>query len=129
MYVRAYLCMSICMHVCVYMGVCMYMHACTLGVYFDTHLTTKAHIARVSRTCFYHLRRLRSIRGCLGREVTAQLVSAYIISRLDYCYSILANLPASTQAPLQRVFTAAARTSTSQQCAFASAGPLLWNCL
>ena len=34
-----------------------------IGVYFDTHMTTKAHIARVSRTCFYHLLRLRSIRG------------------------------------------------------------------
>src|SRR6218665_955355 len=69
----------------------------------------KVHITRVSRTCFYHLRRLRSNRGCLGREVTAQLVSAYIISRLDYCNSILADLPASTLAPLQRVLNAAAR--------------------
>src|SRR6218665_739002 len=69
----------------------------------------KVHITRVSRTCFYHLCRLRSIRGCLGREVTAQLVSTYIISRLDYCNSILANLPASTLAPLQRVLNAAAR--------------------
>jgi len=68
----------------------------------------KAHIARVSRTCFYHLRRLRSIRGCLAREVTAQLVSAYITSWLDYCNSILANLPASTLVPLQRVLNAAA---------------------
>lgn len=80
-----------------------------LGVLFDTHLTMKAHISRVSRTCFYHLRRLRSIRRCLGREVTARLVSALIISRLDYCNAILANLPASTLAPLQRVLNAAAR--------------------
>ena len=80
-----------------------------LGVYFDTHLTMKAHIARVSRTCFYHLRHLRSIQGCLAREVTAKLVSAYIISRLDYCNCILANLPVSTLAPMQRVLNAAAR--------------------
>src|SRR6218665_3617202 len=79
-----------------------------LGVLFDTHLTMKAHISRVSRTCFYHLRRLRSIRRCLGREVTARLVSALIISRLDYCNAIPANLPASTLAPLQRVLNAAA---------------------
>src|SRR6218665_1534449 len=78
-----------------------------LGVLFDTHLTMKAHISRVSRTCFYHLRRLSSIRRCLGREVTARLVSAVIISRLDYCNAILATLPASTLAPLQRVLNAA----------------------
>src|SRR6218665_2198978 len=80
-----------------------------LAVLFDTHLTIKAHISRVSRTCFYPLRRLRSIRRCLGREVTARLVSALIISRLDYCNAILANLPASTLAPMQRVLNAAAR--------------------
>ena len=31
-------------------------------------------MARVARTCFYHLRRLRSIRRCLGHDVTARLV-------------------------------------------------------
>ena len=56
-------------------------------------------------TCFYHLRRLRSIRRSLGRDVTARLVSALVISRLDYCNSVLAHLPASTL----RVINAAAR--------------------
>ena len=50
-----------------------------LGVYFDSHLTMKAHVARVARTCFYHLRRLRSIRRSLGHDVTARLVSALVI--------------------------------------------------
>jgi len=82
-----------------------------LGVLFDTHLTMKAHISRVSRTCFYHSRRMRSIRRCLGREMTARMVSALVISRIDYCNAILAYLPASTFAPLQRVglLNAAAR--------------------
>ena len=78
-------------------------------VYFDSHLTMKAHVARVARTCFYHLRRLRSIRRSLGRDVTARLVSALVISRLDYCNSVLAHLPASTLAPLQRDINAAVR--------------------
>jgi len=33
----------------------------------------------------YHLRRLRSVRHQLGRDVTARLVSALVLSRLDYC--------------------------------------------
>ena len=80
-----------------------------LGVYFDSHLIIKAHVARVARTCFYHLRRMRSIRHSLRRDVTARLVSALVISLLDYCNSVLAHSPASTLVPLQRVINAAAR--------------------
>jgi len=49
------------------------------------------------------------VRGQLGQEVTGRLVSAFILSRLDYCNAILAGLPASTLAPPQRVMHAAAR--------------------
>ena len=38
-----------------------------------------------------------------------QLVLALIMSRLDYCNSVLAGLPTSTLQPLQRVHNAAAR--------------------
>ena len=79
-----------------------------LGVYIDSHFTMIAHdVARVARTCFFHLRRLRSIRHSLGRDGTARLVSALVISRLDYCNCVPTHLPASTLAPLQRVLNAA----------------------
>ena len=42
-------------------------------------------------------------------DITARLLSAYIISRFDYCNSVLAGLPKSTTAPLQRVQNSAAR--------------------
>ena len=40
---------------------------------------------------------------------SAQLVSAFILSRLDYCNSVLTGLPRCTTEPLQRVLDAAAR--------------------
>ena len=56
-----------------------------------------------------HIRRLRQVCRRIGQEVTQQLVLALIMSRLDYCNSVLAALPTSMLQPLQRVQNAAAR--------------------
>jgi len=80
-----------------------------LGVYMDSELTTEEHVAKIAAACFYHIRRLRQVRRRVGQEVTRQLVLALIMSRLDYCNSVLAGLPTSTLQPLQRVQNAAAR--------------------
>jgi len=58
---------------------------------------------------FFHLRRLRQVRRLLGRDVTANLVCAFVLSRLDYGNALLAGLPYATIAPLKRVLNAAVR--------------------
>jgi hypothetical protein len=55
-----------------------------LGLYVDAELTMQEHVSRTARACFPHIRRLRSVRRQLGYQETAQLVSALILSRLDY---------------------------------------------
>ena len=73
----------------------------------------KEHVAKIAAACFYHIRRLRQVRHRVGQEVTQQLVLALIMSRLDYCNSVLAALPTSTLQPLQLVQNAAARLMAS----------------
>ena len=80
-----------------------------LGVYLDAELTMKHHVNRVTSNCFFQLRRLRQIRRVAGPDVTQRLVSALVLSRLDYCNAALAGLPQATLRPLQRAQNAAAR--------------------
>jgi len=80
-----------------------------LGVLLDNQLTMKQHVNRVASSCFFHLRRLRQIKRLVTLEATNQLVAAVILGRLDYCNSVVAGLPWSTVAPLQRVQNAAVR--------------------
>jgi len=80
-----------------------------LGVMIDDELSMRVHVSRTAQTCFYHLRQLRSISQQLSSDVATQLMSAFVLSRLDYCNTVLAGLRASTLAPFQRVLHAAGR--------------------
>ena len=73
----------------------------------------KTHISKVISSCYHELRRICPLRRLIGQDVAQQLFSAFILSRLDYCNSLLSRLPGSTIQPLQRVMNAAARIVTN----------------
>ena len=79
-----------------------------LGVYMDSELTMKEHVAKIAAACFYDIRRLRQVRRRMARKSHSSW-PVLIMPRLDYCNSVLAGLPTSTLQPLQRVQNAAAR--------------------
>jgi len=72
-------------------------------------VTVSCQYSIVTSACFYHIRRLKQICRLLGPDVATSLVSAFVLSRLDYCNSILAGLPKTTIASLQHAQNAAAR--------------------
>ena len=45
-----------------------------LGVILDCELSMKKHISKVTSVCYYHLRRLKTVRRILGEKTTANLV-------------------------------------------------------
>ena len=60
-----------------------------LGFILDCHLTINEHVSIITRTCNFKLRRPVSIRRLLRNTTTATLVSAFALSRIDYCSSLL----------------------------------------
>ena len=60
-----------------------------LGVTLDCHISLKTHVLNIVRTANFELRRIGSIRSLLINDATATLVSVFILSRLDYCNSLL----------------------------------------
>ena len=83
-----------------------------LGVIIDAQLTMRCHAENVARSCFYHLRQLRSIRRSLTFESTCTLMHAFNNSRLDYCNAVLNGADDGVVQRLQIVLHAAARLIT-----------------
>ena len=60
-----------------------------LGLTLDCHLTMKTHISNLVRSANVKLRRVSSIRHLLSTDATKILVSAFVLSRVDYCNYLL----------------------------------------
>ena len=75
-----------------------------LGVHVDSNLSMSTHINYLTRTCFYHIRQLRTVRRSLTVDTTYALVGALVHSQLDYYNSVLAGQPKYCFDKLQSCF-------------------------
>ena len=80
-----------------------------LGVYVDSDVTMTVHVTATVRACFAALRQIRSVRRSLSRQALLTLVRALVISKVDYCNSVLAGVSGHLLDRLQSVLNAAAR--------------------
>ena len=83
-----------------------------LGVEMDYKLNFKGHVDKIRQSCFFHLKRLRSIRSYIPKEHFITLVHAFVTSRLDFCNSIFYSLPDSLVTRVQTVQNATAKCLT-----------------
>ena len=74
-----------------------------LGFTLDCHLTMNAHVSNIAWTCYFELGRLASIRRFLTNTATATLVSAFVLSRIDYCDSLLSGYTHDATSHLQQI--------------------------
>ena len=80
-----------------------------LGIFVDSDLVMRSHVSRTVSCCFAALRQLRSIRHLVSATVFQSLVTALVLSRLDYGNGTLVGLPTHLLRRLQSVQNAAAR--------------------
>ena len=66
-------------------------------------------VSSTVKSCYFHLRCISQIRKYLTVEATSKLVVSLVLSRIDYCNSLLTDLPESTIHPLSKVQINAAR--------------------
>ena len=64
-----------------------------LGVLLDWNLNLKQHITSKCQTAMLNIQHIKNIRHLLTQEATEILVLGTVMSHLDYCNSILVDLP------------------------------------
>ena len=77
----------------------------SLGFILDSNLTMKQHIIKICQIAYYELKRISSIRRYLTEDAAKQLVTSCVLSRLDYCNSLLMGTPNTVIQPVQKVQT------------------------
>lgn len=80
-----------------------------LGVYFDWHLNAERQVNALCSTSYFHLSNIGAIRGCLSKSSAEKLMHAFVITKLDFCNSLLASAPQRLINKVQRLQNAAAR--------------------
>ena len=95
-----------------------------LGFIFDSDFNFKRQISQTYKICFFHIRDFRRIRKYLSPEAAKSVACALVTSHLDYCNSLLYNLPDRDIERLQRVQNCLARV-VCKASRFSRSKPLL----
>ena len=83
-----------------------------LGVIFDQFLNVDDHITDICRSTHFHIRNRGKIRNLLSYDSCSTIIHALISCRLDYCNSIMYNVPMSRRDRLQKLQNQCARRLT-----------------
>ena len=79
----------------------------------DQDLLLEEHVSRTCQTCYLEQRRISTIKHYLSKDALKTLVCAFVLSRLDYCNSLLGGTSQKLIQRLQKVQNNAARLISS----------------
>ena len=82
---------------------------CNLGFFMDKYLKNKDHSNRITSITYNTLRKVHQSRSYLGRDTTKIIMQALVLSKLDYCNSLLPGSPEYQLDKLQHIQNMACR--------------------
>ena len=68
-------------------------YARNLGVFFDSNMKWTIHINKMSSNIYITLKKIAHIRDLLTKDATKTVVQTLVMSKLDYCNSVLLGTP------------------------------------
>ena len=69
------------------------LQAKNLGVTLTNNLSMEKHVTNICRSAYIEIRRISNIRHFLTIDATKPLLCAFVMSKLDYCNSLLSGSP------------------------------------
>ena len=85
-----------------------------LGIVINNSFNLKLHITNISKKSNYQLMNILKIRKFITFKLCTQLINSLAFSQIDYCSSLLFNLPSSHIKPLNRIIKSGIRTILCQ---------------
>ena len=80
-----------------------------LGVLLDSRLSFKEHVIKCTQSCYMTIKNISSVKSFLNTNQRKVLVTALVLSQLDYCNGLLYNIDSTLVSQLQKVQNCAAK--------------------
>ena len=80
-----------------------------LGVLLDSKLSFRQHITKCTQSCYMSIKKISSVKSFLDTNQRIVLVTALVLSQLDYCNGLLYNIDNTLLKQLQKVENCAAK--------------------
>ena len=87
----------------------------SVGVYIDVTLSMAKHTDHINRSAYLEIRRISSVCHLLSRKTTVQLVCSFVLSRLEYCNSLIIDITSDQMYRLQKYSKACSQSRFSQK--------------
>ena len=83
-----------------------------LGANFDSKMTMESHVSAICQSAYFQFRNIGRVRKYITVDATKTLIRALVVSKMDYCNSLLLGITCKQLRRLQLIQNTAARIIT-----------------